>query len=187
MSTGLGVRGLYCGLSEAPRCVLCPCNLTSLGSLYLLENQKVSLKHRPGRQRQESGGRVTARLQLACSLNVAGPSRPTGDTLRPCLKTQNQKQPASQTQQKPPLGSFPAGKPRLCDLVETRLLSHHMELSQWRDIFFFFFFCHERPLATIQSLFRIHTSSNTVFTKSDTTQKQQMKRAQQRVAKGRHF
>lgn len=99
MSTGLGVRGLYCGLSEAPRCVLCPCNLTSLGSLYLLENQKVSLKHRPGRQRQESGGRVTARLQLACSLNAAGPSRPTGDTLRPCLKTQNQKQPPSQTQQ----------------------------------------------------------------------------------------
>jgi hypothetical protein len=62
MSTGLGVRRLYCGLSEAPCCVLCPSNLTSLGSLYLLENQ-VSLKHGLGRQRQESGGRVTARLQ----------------------------------------------------------------------------------------------------------------------------
>lgn len=40
MSTGLGVRGLYYGLSEAPRCVLSPSHLTSLGSLYLLERQR---------------------------------------------------------------------------------------------------------------------------------------------------
>lgn len=66
MSTGLGVRGLYSGLSEAPRCVLCPSHLTSLGSPYLLENQGVSLKYPSGRQGQEWKGHCNLQLSLFC-------------------------------------------------------------------------------------------------------------------------
>lgn len=98
MSTGLGVRGLYYGLSEAPRCVLSPSHLTSLGSLYLLENK---------REAKARVGRVTASLQLACSMNAASSKQTRGRcTERHCLKTQKQKQSPPKPNKKHLLGLF---------------------------------------------------------------------------------
>lgn len=117
------------------------------------------------------------------------PGRWRQGTLTPSLRTQNQNQPlpknrpkqTKQNRNKRLLGLLPAGEPWLYHPIEIRLLSHHKDLSQSR-----YTLCHGRPLTTVQSLFRLHTCSNTDFTKSDTTQKQQMKRAQPRAAKGRH-
>lgn len=161
MSTGLGVRGLYSGLSEAPRCVLCPSHLTSLGSAYLLENQGVSLKYPSGRQRQEWRGSLQFAASLFCECSQFQAKGGGSETLS--QNTKPKAPPTPKKQQKPPLESCPADKP-ICSMIlekhgfsATTRSCHNVGIH----LFFFFFFCHERPLATIQSLFRLHTSSNT--------------------------
>lgn len=110
--------------------------------------------------------RVTASLQLACSVSAAS-SRPWEEAVRPCLKTRNQKHPPPKKQQKPPLESCPADKP-ICSMILEKY-GFSATTRSCHNIGIHLFFGHERPLAIIQSLFRLHTSSNTVFTKSDTT------------------